>query len=199
MLTVAEARRLLTAARGDRLEALWVLQLTAGLRLGEVLGLQWEDVDLANRRLTIVLSSSRSAASLSLARQRRRAHGAPSTLAHSRSMHSSVVRQWLGRRGTTVAWVPTGGTPQRRSNLRRRHFAPLLERAKLSDVRIHDLRHAMTFVGDRGQSRSQGPGRAARSFDRSDDRGQVRDALPGLQRTAARAIDKVLEGRVSRK
>ena len=31
---------------GDRFEALYVLSLTTGLRMGEALGLKWSDVDL---------------------------------------------------------------------------------------------------------------------------------------------------------
>jgi integrase len=31
---------------GDRLEALYVLALTTGMRLGELLALRWSDVDL---------------------------------------------------------------------------------------------------------------------------------------------------------
>ncbi len=45
-LTVDEAKRLLDAARGHRLEALFALTLTLGLRRGEALGLSWPDVDL---------------------------------------------------------------------------------------------------------------------------------------------------------
>jgi integrase len=45
-LTAQEAARLLDAAKGDRLEALYVLALTTGLRRGELLGLRWQDLDL---------------------------------------------------------------------------------------------------------------------------------------------------------
>ena len=41
-----QARTLLTPARGDRLEALYVLAVTTGMRQGELLGLKWEDTDL---------------------------------------------------------------------------------------------------------------------------------------------------------
>lgn len=41
-----EARTLLRAIRGDRLEALWIVYLTTGLRRGQALGLRWMDVDL---------------------------------------------------------------------------------------------------------------------------------------------------------
>ena len=45
-LSPEQARRLLEAARGDRLEALYVLAVHCGLHQGELLGLRWEDVDL---------------------------------------------------------------------------------------------------------------------------------------------------------
>ncbi|MGH8903791.1 MAG: tyrosine-type recombinase/integrase [Egibacteraceae bacterium] len=48
-LSAEEARRLLEAAKGDRLEALYVVALTTGLRRGELLGLRWSDVDLGER------------------------------------------------------------------------------------------------------------------------------------------------------
>jgi integrase len=48
-----EAQRFLQAARGDRLEALFVLALTTGLRQGEALALRWEDIDLEAGILTV--------------------------------------------------------------------------------------------------------------------------------------------------
>ena len=45
-LDMEQARRFLRAAREDRFEALYVLSLTTGLRMGETLGLRWSDVDL---------------------------------------------------------------------------------------------------------------------------------------------------------
>jgi integrase len=45
-LSREQVRTLFEAARGDRLEALYVLAVTAGLRRGELQGLKWDDVDL---------------------------------------------------------------------------------------------------------------------------------------------------------
>lgn len=45
-LNPAQARGLLEAARGERLEALYALAVTTGMRQGEILGLKWEDLDL---------------------------------------------------------------------------------------------------------------------------------------------------------
>jgi integrase len=41
-----QVHALFDAARGDRLEALYVVAVTAGLRRGELHGLKWKDVDL---------------------------------------------------------------------------------------------------------------------------------------------------------
>ena len=48
-----EAKRFIRAARGDRFEALWLLSLLGGCRLGECLGLTWEDVDFTKGRVRI--------------------------------------------------------------------------------------------------------------------------------------------------
>jgi integrase len=45
-LTVEQARALLEAADGHPLEAAFIVALTCGLRPGELLGMQWQDVDL---------------------------------------------------------------------------------------------------------------------------------------------------------
>ena len=45
-LPVTEARHLLDAASGDRLEALYAITVTFGLRRGEALGLSLSDIDL---------------------------------------------------------------------------------------------------------------------------------------------------------
>src|ERR671916_171942 len=52
-LDTEQARRLLEEARGGRLEALYVIAVTAGLRIGELLGLRWQDVDLESAMLRV--------------------------------------------------------------------------------------------------------------------------------------------------
>lgn len=48
-----EIARLIAAARGDRLEALFVLAVTTGMREGELLGLRWSDVSFERRELRV--------------------------------------------------------------------------------------------------------------------------------------------------
>ncbi len=63
-LTVPEAQRLLAAASGDRLEALFVIALTMGLRRGELLGLRWSDLDPVDHVLRIERAVQRAAGQL---------------------------------------------------------------------------------------------------------------------------------------
>src|SRR5215216_4596338 len=58
-LSVSEAQRLLEAARGGRLEALYVLALHTGMRRGELLGLKWEDVDLDSSIICVLSKPTR--------------------------------------------------------------------------------------------------------------------------------------------
>ena len=48
-----QVRRLFEATKDDTDHALWVLLATTGARLGEALGLKWQDVDLVQSRLMI--------------------------------------------------------------------------------------------------------------------------------------------------
>ncbi len=59
VLNSDQVRQLLAAAEGTRLECLFTLALATGLRIGELLGLQWQDVGLATSTLYIQHSLQR--------------------------------------------------------------------------------------------------------------------------------------------
>jgi integrase len=52
-LSPEQARSFLASVKGDRLEALYVVMLSLGLRRGEALGLKWSDIDAKGGVLTI--------------------------------------------------------------------------------------------------------------------------------------------------
>jgi integrase len=52
-LTLEQARTLLAAARGHRLDMLLTLALTTGMRRGELLALRWSDIDLESGMLQV--------------------------------------------------------------------------------------------------------------------------------------------------
>jgi integrase len=76
-LSPEQARTLLEALKGDRLEALYVLATTTGMRQGELLGLKWEDIDLGagtlqvRRTLSTRVGSGFSFSPLKMAKGRR--------------------------------------------------------------------------------------------------------------------------------
>jgi integrase len=137
--TAAQARSFLKAAQGDRLEALYVLAITTGMRQGELLGLRWQDVDLERRQLQLVRQLK--------TRQSRRAVLLPELAASALVEHRQ--RQAVEREQQGVVWEEHGlvfantvGRPLSPHNLRQRSFFPLLARAGLPRIRFHDLRHS---------------------------------------------------------
>jgi integrase len=152
-LSADEARRLLEAAQGDRLEALYVLALHTGMRRGELLGLKWEDVDLDNATVRVRRTLTRTD------NGRRLAIGEPKTKKSRRTvrltqraveaLRSHLTRQieeidrMMGDRYQDRGLVFAGeaGGLINPSNLRLRSFAPLLQRAGLPQITFHDLRH----------------------------------------------------------
>lgn len=148
-LTPDQARRLLDAAQGDRLEALYTVALALGLRLGEALGLRWEDIDLDARELRVRVALQRIDGKLQLkepktAKSRRTVTMPTATVA---AIRGHRVRQLEERLLAGSRWQDSGlvftstiGTPLEPSNVLKQ-FKALLARADLPKQRFHDLRH----------------------------------------------------------
>lgn len=149
-LSREQARAFLAAAREDRLEALYVLAVTTGMRQGELLGLGWDDVDLSRGVVRVNRTLGRSGGRLLL--------GEPKTKKSRRTIPLSAKAldalkahrktQVEERIGLASLWEEYGlvfatrtGTPINPSNLRKRSFKRLLKKVGLPPVRFHDLRH----------------------------------------------------------
>ena len=132
-LSPAEARKLLDAAQGDRLEALYVLAVTTGMRQGELLALKWQDVDLGNATVSVRRTLTRSGGRYTL--------GEPKTKKSRRSIRltpraADVLEQHLERQLSDIQMVgdkyadqglvfsTDTGNPVNPSNVRQRSFAP---------------------------------------------------------------------------
>jgi integrase len=143
-LSAEQVKHLLKAAQGDRLEALYVLAVTAGMRLGELLGLQWSDLDLQGGAVMVQHSLQELNGKLTLAEPKtargRRRIELPQMAVDALNRHRKrMLKEGLAG----VSWVfPTpSGVPWRRSHFHFHQFKPLLKRADLPDIRFHDLRH----------------------------------------------------------
>lgn len=152
-----QAATFLAAARGDRLEALYLVTATLGLRLGEVLGLRWSDLDLEAGTLRVEQTVQRVGGRLIFkepkTRKSRRKLTMPATVAQSLRAHRDRQRWEADRAG----WVdhdlvfPNGyGGPMEPSNVLAR-FKKVLAGAGLPPQRFHDLRHyAASFLVAQG-------------------------------------------------
>jgi integrase len=155
------AQRLIAAAGQDRLEALYVLALTTGMREGELLGLRWRDLDLDGGALEVRGSLQRVPSGFVLAepktaRSRRRVGLTPTAVAALRRHRArqSEERLRLGagwKNDLDLVFTDESGKPVDATKFLRNSFIPLLERAGLPAMRFHDLRHtAATLLLGRG-------------------------------------------------
>jgi integrase len=144
-----QVQALFEAAREDRLEVLYIVAVTAGLRRGELQGLKWEDLDLEAGTLQVrrTLSEPKGgyifeAPKSGKGRNIRLTQRATAALKEHRR------RQLEERMERGTLWQEQGlvfpssvGTPLSGGNLNRT-FKAVLKRAALpQSFRFHDLRH----------------------------------------------------------
>jgi len=141
---------LLEAASGERFEALYVLAIHTGLRQGELLSLKWDDVDVENGLIRVrrTLTRHRGRLLLGEPKTKRSRRTVRLTEPARDALRDHLVRQdvqieSLGDlyRDQDLVFATQRGTLVNPSNLRKRSFAPLLNKAGLPRIRFHDLRH----------------------------------------------------------
>lgn len=142
-VTMPELHRLANAIP-DRYRALVLAAGLAGLRQGELFGLRWEDVDLADaaivvRRKRLRLASGEVIEDGPKSRAGRRKVALPAVLVAELERHWEVF--CTGAAPGDYVFTSPEGTPIERSNFRCRVWLPATEAAGLRGLRFHDLRH----------------------------------------------------------
>lgn len=148
--SVYESRRFLAAIKGDRLEALYSVALTMGLRQGEALGLRWQDIDLQLGTLQVAKQLQRINGAFQLVepktKRSRRTLALPGIAVRGLRDHHS--RQQAERELGPAGWNPldlvftrSDGEPLDGTVISHQ-FHRLLDRAGLPQRRFHDLRHS---------------------------------------------------------
>jgi len=131
--------------------ALFLMALTTGMRAGELLALQWKDVDLNRGALQVNRSLTRGKEGWRFdepktVKSRRRIKLGP-TLVQALQLHRSRqaaqrLRAGIRYEDLDLVFAAENGHPMDRHNLSNRHFKPLLDAAGPSkSIRLHDLRH----------------------------------------------------------
>jgi len=136
-----EARRFLEAAESDRYHALYVLGLTSGMRLGEIGGLFWSDVDLDRGVLhvqrSLITGYGQTFEPPKTPNSRRNVvltKRATQALLRHRERHSAEAFPVFGN---ALVFTNTVGKPINPSHLLCRSFKPLLKKAGLPDTTFH--------------------------------------------------------------
>jgi integrase len=143
-----EIRLFLDNVEGLKYQTFFTIAVMTGARQGELIGLQWSDIDWYNAQVHI---------------QRTFQHGRfyhPKTPTSRRKIDlgQTVVKQlkqWkmaCPPSEQELVFPSDAGTPMKKENLVRRHFTPALRRAGLRKVRFHDLRHTFaSLLIDQGE------------------------------------------------
>lgn len=152
-LNPVQARTFLDVVRGDRLEALYAVALSLGLRQGEALGLRWQDVDLDAGSLHVRSSLqwlSGEGPKLVEPKTRQSRRSLPLTPGLVAQLRAHRQRERLERLAAGEHWQGeewglvfpnTRGGPLSKHTLTgqyKRH----LQRAGMPPLRFHDLRHS---------------------------------------------------------
>ena len=151
-LSQADARALLGAVRGDRLEALFTVALAVGLRQSEALAARWGDIDLDRGTLSVQRSLQRIDAEWLFLEPKtarsRRTLPLPAAVVTALREHRArqlqerlrLGRAWEGDKWGDLVFTDEAGGPLSGFHVRRRFYA-LLAVAGLPAMRYHDLRH----------------------------------------------------------
>lgn len=150
-LTMEQARVLLRAARGHRLEEIIMLGLTTGMRRGELLGLKWQDIDLEKGTLQVRRTLDYYAKIGYVENEPKTARGRrnitlPSFVVDKLRLYriqQAAIQVATGDEWEDLGYVFTG-LHGGRMNPRYlvKMFGRLLEEANLPHLRFHDLRHS---------------------------------------------------------
>jgi integrase len=202
-LSAEQANKLLDVTRNERdsFEALYALALTTGLRIGELLGLKWSDIDLDARRLRVSRQLQRSSQEGLIftepkAASRRTVDLPTSTVEALKRHRKRQVEETLKAGGAyqdnDLVFAGPLGEPIGSEKVTQRAFKPLLKRTGLPEIRFHDLRHTFaTLLLARGVhptyvQRALGHASVKMTLDR------YSHWMPSMGRATAEAIDAAL-------
>ena len=144
VLTPEEMRRFLIQAKADGCYEIAVLELATGLRRGELLALQWDDLNLKTGELYVHQALSRTKEGLVLTE--------PKTKSSVRTviLPPSVLNVLKEYRETVdSAWIfpsPLDPEKPRDPGAVRKKLQDCMERAGCKRVRFHDLRHTFATM-----------------------------------------------------
>jgi integrase len=141
ILTPEEIRRLLDAAE-DRYRLLIQVAVFTGMRQGEILGLQWGDIDWNSRQVHVRRAWKEGAFTEPKTRSSIRRVDLPERLV----LELKTWRLRCPKGEFDIVFANDAGNPMSHANLLQRGFYPALRRAGVRKIRFHDLRHTFASL-----------------------------------------------------
>lgn len=149
-----QIQQLIRAAKGTEMELVIDMELCLGLRRGELLGLQWQDIDWENNQIHIirnrVIVDGKSVVKEPKTQSSVRTLDAPVMLMRKLRVHrgrciENQMRQGVGYMVTDYIIVHPDGKPIYPEYLSQM-LTKLLDRSGLPQCRFHDLRHLCASI-----------------------------------------------------
>jgi integrase len=138
--TVQEAQQFLEATSEHRWHAIYLIALTTGARRGEILGMEWENIDWNRGTISIVKSITEVNGQAMISSPKTKRASRTVSLPHLVLDALEPVRQENG-----FIFQTSAGTPVAPRNLLR-HFHSVLDTLDIPRIRFHDLRHTAATI-----------------------------------------------------
>lgn len=148
--TMDEVRRFLEAAEGDRFYIAFLLAITTGMRLGEILALKWSDIDIRCGRIhvqrtvnvledgTWAFTEPKSAAGRRMVAIPKKTIEALKKYKHEQDRIKKEMGDAYEDNDLVIS--RRDGGPVRQTRVRE-HMIRIAEKADVPAIRFHDLRH----------------------------------------------------------
>ncbi len=137
-------RTILNDKHSSKYYALFLCAIHTGMRSGEIVGLQWEDIDWNGKFATVRRAYVRGRVQPTKTDRVRRVDLSDALLEALRDHRQAKRQEWLKKGVNKIPrWVFASreGSPLDMYNVKNRHFYPNLTKAGLRRIRFHDLRH----------------------------------------------------------
>ena len=152
VLSPEQVKTFMEASVVSPFKSLFSLLLASGMRPGEALALKWDDIDFKEKRVTVSKSLTRTKGggwSLEEPKTDRSRRTIPLPKAciadlreHKRLQSKRILKAKEGKYNDQgFVFAAANGQPMSEINILNRHFKPLLQNAKLPNIRLYDLRH----------------------------------------------------------
>ena len=192
-----ECQTFLAAIAGHPMHPLFALALASGMRISEILGLQWHDIDVARATISVrrQLNHDRSVGPPKTRRALRKIDVGANTVAllmrHKRRLEEQ--QEVLEYPPSPFVFLTTNGTPYLHRNVSK-SLDLLIVKAGVRRIRVHDLRHTHATIllsqGVNMRVLSERLGHSSVSFTMQ----TYAHVLPTMQRQAADISDHSLFG-----